>query len=180
VPGELVLVNVEVQNKSNKDVTSLTASLKRVLRFHAKNRTKNEYDYFSKTMFAKVIPANSADVWNVAIPIPPVCTSSDMAGMCKIIEIEYFVSVDIKASGMLFQRNMSIPITIGSIPFISQGVPASNYIFQACALHQGVTNGFTHHGVEGESLQSNINSYQPVYPFYPNLGSVTAPIQNQT
>ncbi len=74
VPGEAVILRVEIQNKSGERVTSLIASIMRIVTFHARNRSKREHAYFGQVQSLKSIPPNSVDVWNARIPISPVCT----------------------------------------------------------------------------------------------------------
>ena len=65
---------------------------------------------------------NKKDIESVfekyAIEIPRVCPSSN--GLCKIIEVNYFVVFEFGVFGSL-DKDLLIPIKIGSIPLEEEG-----------------------------------------------------------
>lgn len=66
--------------------------------------------------------------------MPPVAPSNQ--GVSKVINIEYWVKIEAKASGPHFSPSVVIPITIGTIPLASKDNPGRG--FSAALLQQSM------------------------------------------
>ncbi len=113
-----------------------------------------------------VIKALSVYRSRQTIQIPAVCPSSIAGGICNIIQIQYFALLQIKTSGLSVTRDVVIPIVVGLIPFRALNMnEAGNYSFQACTVDKGQSKEIND-GEGGESFESNLDTYKPVYPYY--------------
>jgi hypothetical protein len=166
-------VSLEVNNQSKREIKTVSVGFQRDCVCHAQGRRKLQRDLFGVTSLPPIAPRATPHQAQVPFQVPAACPSIMAGGSCRIIEIKYFLRLKIKAGGFTRSKYLTIPIVVGLVPLKStQTITAIDYSLQACSVSKeaGVTLG-TQEG--GESLQSNLNTYKPVYPFYDNLPQQT-------
>ncbi|XP_046557797.1 arrestin domain-containing protein 3-like [Haliotis rubra] len=114
VPGESIPIKAEVTNHSNRKMTRSYAELYMVVRYHARGKTRTNFEKIGEISHGEILPGDS-DVWNGDLlrvpPVPP----SELQG-CRIIEINYFVQFCVSPAGPAFKLEIPLGVTIGSIP----------------------------------------------------------------
>uniref|UniRef100_A0A0L8H2D9 Arrestin C-terminal-like domain-containing protein n=1 Tax=Octopus bimaculoides TaxID=37653 RepID=A0A0L8H2D9_OCTBM len=121
VSGEKILINAEICNMSNRDITSSKASLDMVISFHATTKTKTVHQHVASVMQGGIQPGES-DYWNqVALLIPPLPPSHLI--YCNIIDIRYILTFSVSAS-MAVSLKLPMEIIIGTIPLATYMPPA--------------------------------------------------------
>ncbi|CAF0761104.1 unnamed protein product [Brachionus calyciflorus] len=119
VPGEGIVFDITVNNKSNRLISRMSVSLIQKIKFKANYRTKLSYRTIENFRFPSSVQERSIVKWdNSVLIIPPICPTSD--GRCKIIDVSYLVLFDFCASGLSLTKEMLIPIVIGTIPLRPQ------------------------------------------------------------
>ncbi len=113
MPGESLIFNAFIDNKSDKDIKRMHVSLLQNIIFyaHKPKKTKSCFRNIASVSFNKRIPPRTTEYWKKGIIIiPPVISSSNES--CKIIDINYTVVLSFDASGILISTSISIPIVI--------------------------------------------------------------------
>ena len=112
MPGERITYSVSIDNASSREINPVKVSLVEFITFHATTKSKTSSRTLAIISNQKRINSKQNYLWNDAsFVIPPVCSSSN--GLCRIIDIKYFVALQIDPSGMAFNLNLNIPVTIG-------------------------------------------------------------------
>lgn len=91
-------------------IRNLSIGLYQSTKFIVKNKIKTCVKKRNSIQFNNKI--RSGTVWNGALQIPPVYSSS--LAYCKIVLIEYFICLAIKPSFMTRSKYLNIPIEIGT------------------------------------------------------------------
>jgi hypothetical protein len=164
VSGEVLNFGAKVNNKSERKIRMRVKLWQNAtLKTSSKSRTfSTDIGGFS---FYKEIDSNSSEVWNSNFQIPPVCPSLNF--LCRIIDVNYSVNIELDASGCASSLDVKVPILIGTIP-----------------LRQANNNaGFTYERFKIDSNQpssQNVNdddkpkgeivnldeNYTPSYPYF--------------
>lgn len=117
VPGEMIVFNADINNKSNRTMTCSKASLIQQVKYHATNKTRTVNNCLQEQRHGK-IEGGGTDVWrNERLFIPPVPPSYLLG--CKIIDIRYLVMITVDPSGIGFDLDVPVEVVIGSIPLAS-------------------------------------------------------------
>ena len=145
----------------------MSVSFVQKIRFFAINNSKTEERVVSNIMFPNMVKEKSFQDWNnIILPIPAVCSTSN--GLCKIIEVNYFVVFNFDASGIAVSKDLTIPIKIGTIPLkdnVNSDLLASQpYSFESCTFGQNTK--FSIDDKKGEYYENDSNTYIPLYPVY--------------
>jgi hypothetical protein len=172
VPGESVNFNLDINNRSSREIKKVVIGLIQEIYFRADGHVKGYSNSFANMTLPIVIKPSSNYESAVPIAIPPICSSMLPGGMCKLIEIQYFARIEIKTTGISTTKYLRIPIVIGNLPFqSSQDLPFRPYTFETCTISKEAASDGIKSGEKGELLGSNLNTYKPVYPFYENLNA---------
>eukprot|EP00088_Acartia_fossae_P019105 TRINITY_DN2109_c0_g1_i1.p1 TRINITY_DN2109_c0_g1~~TRINITY_DN2109_c0_g1_i1.p1 ORF type:complete len:432 (-),score=73.87 TRINITY_DN2109_c0_g1_i1:428-1576(-) len=117
VPGEYLVFNAEVDNKSDKEMSDSQVELIETIAFKAGREKKVLTRTVAKMERGKVEPGDS-DIWDrVPMLIPPLPPSFLGHGRpCGIIDLSYTLHFKVNPAGIGFSLKSQIPITIGSIP----------------------------------------------------------------
>ncbi|XP_055606257.1 arrestin domain-containing protein 3-like [Uranotaenia lowii] len=114
VPGQLILVTVDVANKSKKDINEIKIKLRRQVKYVSQSPTVN-----TKSVFCTLVKYQCSGVnrnrsagYERRLLIPPEPPSRSVS----IIQIEYFIEVIAKVPGLYMSPRLKIPITIGTVP----------------------------------------------------------------
>jgi hypothetical protein len=168
VCGECIVFNATVDNRSSREIKSCTVNLIQHLVFHATTKSKRCTRTVALIKYPKKINAKTTETWSDSVlTIPPVCSSSN--GTCRIIEVIYSVVFNFDASGMAISTDVSIPITIGTIPLQdSNNQTQHNLPYSFEASHFGAESNQMPPEFEqkGEVFESDANSFKPYYPYY--------------
>lgn len=119
VPGEIIKVEIVVQNSSTVKVKSLYTALRQKLTFFSDNKSMNVHDFpeFDRYEWKDV----RSEVALKADLVVPTCPAT-MIGMSKLIKLKYFVIVDGEVTGCHLFPDIMFPITVGTVP-LSDEVP---------------------------------------------------------
>ncbi|XP_049296864.1 arrestin domain-containing protein 17-like [Anopheles funestus] len=117
VPGQFILVTVDISNGSNKCITEVKLKLRRRVRYCSKSpyeHVRSVYNTLAKFQCSGVDAKRSAGYERrFLVPSEPP-TRSD-----TIIRIEYFVELTGKVQGMAYSPQVRVPITIGTVPLMN-------------------------------------------------------------
>ncbi|CAF0904985.1 unnamed protein product [Brachionus calyciflorus] len=171
VPGEAIVFNATMDNKSSREIKEMSVNLIQVMRFHATRKTRTCVRNVAQIKFPKHVDERTVETWqNSVLVIPPVCSSSN--GTCRIIEVGYKVVFNFDASGIAVSKDLDIPIVIGTIPLSLQpSMPAPNipFTYEGCIFGPNPVdfgNEISGGNNKGETIESDLNTYKPFYPFY--------------
>uniref|UniRef100_A0A182PSY8 Arrestin_C domain-containing protein n=1 Tax=Anopheles epiroticus TaxID=199890 RepID=A0A182PSY8_9DIPT len=117
VPGQFILVTVDISNGSNKRIAEVKIKLRRQVKYCSQSpyeRKRSVYCTLAKFQCSGVDAKGSAGYERrLLVPSEPPTRSN------TIIQIEYFVEVTAKVLGMAYSPEVKIPITIGTVPLIN-------------------------------------------------------------
>lgn len=171
VPGEAIVFNVAIDNKSNREVKEMTVNLIQVIKFHATRKSRTCTRNVASIQFPKRIAERSMEKWdNSVLVIPPVCSSSNMT--CRIIEVSYMVTFNFDASGVAVSTDITIPIVIGTIPMAIQAnqmQPQLPFTYEADMFGPNTVQMPSENDAgadKGEMYESDANTFKPFYPYY--------------
>ena len=176
MPGEVLPFKVEIDNKSSREIADMSINIIQRIFFHATAKTKICVRNVAHIKYPKRIPEKAREVWSQGIIIPAVCASSN--GTCRIIQVNYCVLFNFNPSGIAASKDLEIPLTIGTIPLrsqsnnmqqgqVMQSLPPS---FQACMFGNENSANFEP-ASKGEIMESNSNSFMPMYPYYQDFSN---------
>ncbi|KAJ8304271.1 hypothetical protein KUTeg_017854 [Tegillarca granosa] len=114
VPGEAIAIKAEVNNGSNRTMSSSFVTLIMQTSYHAQGKTKTVTTEVAKVSKGEIAKGDT-DVWygeKLHIPAVP---ASDLPG-CNIIHIKYMVVFNVDPSGPAFDLLVPVDVTIGTIP----------------------------------------------------------------
>ena len=172
VPGEAIIFNAHIDNKSDRELSNLRVKLIQNLRFQASGRFKSTQRNVAEIVYNKTIRPNSIETWNRGhLVIPPVCPSSN--GACKIIDICYSVVFVFGASTSI-DSDLNIPIYIGTIPLRQDENNSNNPSvimpsapsYQECMFGVNPNKQFDNNIEKGEVIESDQGQFKPFYPYY--------------
>jgi hypothetical protein len=117
--GEKIPVNVEIINRSSKDVLETTYALKRVDRFNSTSPEKQR-ELKEKVVYATSRGAKAGEtvsfIENVEVPLILMTTNSRFS---KIFQILYELKFTAETEGMTMSPEIHVPIVIGTVGFNS-------------------------------------------------------------
>lgn len=186
MPGEGIVFNASIDNKSGRTIREMTVRLLQNLRFHATTKSKSCTRTVAAIQFPGKIGPRSQDTWNSSVlTIPPVCSSSN--GTCRIIEVSYLVEMSFDTSGIAISKDLRIPIIIGTVPLTAKATQdayplldgdeeaaAPSYeecLFSASASSRPRPKDHmpADYEAKGELVESDQATFKPYYPYYRNM-----------
>lgn len=166
VPGESIPFTVNINNKSGLNCHDIKVKLIERMTLRKVKRQKVckliiPRDVVEVLMPQCVLP-NTSHKWQGDVTIPSVVASMP-ENTCRVLEIDYFLKLSFEAGSM---QEAHIPITVGFIPLKDESVKTPPFVYKPCESNFSDKLG----DIEpGYSHQSNMKTYQPVYPFYQNI-----------
>ena len=166
VPGEDIVFNASVYNKSSKKLRMKAKLVQRVT-LHATTKSKEWTRVVAEIPFHKEIGENSCDEWNNSVlTVPAVCGSSN--GFCRIIHVSYVLVLECDPSGPSFDLEIAIPIQIGTIPLNNNNNNANTqnngqHVFQPSYFETSKNKDLM---PEYKGKVTLDQDYLPSYPFY--------------
>ncbi|XP_046556375.1 arrestin domain-containing protein 3-like isoform X1 [Haliotis rubra] len=132
VIGEEIIINAEIENLSNKRVKKSKVVLMQEVLYHATTKTKPKTHDYAKLKHGE-IKQGDTDYWNAERLVVPPLTPSFLRG-CKIIDVRYFLMLDVTPAGPSSDLVLYLNVIIGNIP--RQGVVAQPSAVDQPAAHQ--------------------------------------------
>ncbi|CAL8142678.1 unnamed protein product [Orchesella dallaii] len=115
VPGEMVPLEVEVNNLSNRGVSDISAQLVQEASFFAKSDKNQSVKPIISEKQGKGVDPGDSDIWRLEMIVPSVPPTK--LGGCRLIDVQYVLKVEIHVSGVAFNLKLSCPVVIGTVPF---------------------------------------------------------------
>ena len=115
VPGEMIGFNAEVDNLSNRDMSSSFLNLVEVVTYRATTKSRTERRVVAEIRRGMIRPGTS-DYWEGVVMSVPVLPPTGLAGNCSIIDVQYSLEFHVEPSGPSFDLVVRIPVIVGTIP----------------------------------------------------------------
>ncbi len=163
VPGEKILFNVMVSNQSRRTIGDVTVGLEQAITLKTPTRFQTITRDAGTQKFAKTIDEKTVSNWNGSLVVPAVSPSS--LKTCRIIEIQYFLTLNLNPSGPSMDFKMNLPICIGTIPLTEKQMTDRNqqpFLYQP-SLFRATPNPNTD---EGDKEAYFDTEFAPHYPYY--------------
>ena len=117
VPGEQLIFNASIDNKSNYEMKSTSLKIIQYILCMTSSGSRMFRSLVAEVVSPKKIGKNSYDEWNnVSVTIPSVCPSS--RGTSKILDVYYCAVLHVDPYGPFSSFDTSIPIVIGTVPLM--------------------------------------------------------------
>jgi hypothetical protein len=126
VPGQAIEISLNLNNQSNIDIEGTKVTLERNNQYISQTpRKKIRFESLPvKEVFGAGVKACGSAEVRLSLTVPPLPPSNDK--YCKVITTGYQLKISAKVTGAHKNPHLSIPITIGTIPFRSS-IPSPNY-----------------------------------------------------
>ncbi len=148
-------------------LNEISVRLVQNLKFKAKTKTKNCSRIVKHVNYSSIVKAHSVLTWDTShLIIPPICPNSNE--ICKIVKIKYSLVLTI---GTIDSKNfdLSIPITIGSVPLReSFQVENLNQFSEDLPSYETCMFGTSFNSETSVGLNSEVPEFTPSYPVYKN------------
>ncbi|XP_065903775.1 arrestin domain-containing protein 4-like [Dysidea avara] len=127
-PGESIAISVEAENHSNRRVTAVRASLKRKITLSSRcGRSCIKYRVIQRIEGPGIEVGGTSNWSNELLPIPATVPSISSCGM---LQVSYELNITLSITRMrgygLTNLHVTIPITIGNVPFRGRGTVTNN------------------------------------------------------
>ena len=179
MPGEAILFNAKIDNKSNRELNVMRVKLYQNAVFRAQGHTRHSSRNVAEISHKNKVAPQTVETWNGRLVIPSVCPSSGT--LCQIIKVSYVIYMTFGASNSI-DSNLEIPVTIGTIPLQNE-MPSNNNLnistiqnnmlsgdppsYEACMFGANPNKELIETNYErGELVESNSNNFTPLYPVY--------------
>ena len=120
-PVPAVIVNAEVDNLSNRDMSSSFLNLVEVVTYRATTKSRTERRVVAEIRRGMIRPGTS-DYWEGVVMKVPAVPPTGLAGSCSIIDVQYSLEFHVDPSGPSFDLVVRIPVIVGTIP-LTQYIP---------------------------------------------------------
>ena len=182
VPGEFMMLNIVLENGSNRDLTGPKVEFYSKLRLHASCKSKTITRLVYLLNLDKQVSARSTEKFDkIQIPLPQLCPTS--MNMCKILDVSYFLSVRLDISLSSISMDLNLPIVIGTIPIRDNHnvllMPSTPSIITPHGIENEESSKFTfdetHSEAETDTTLVDMSPkspepvdghFKPHYPFY--------------
>ena len=112
-PGESIAVSTEAENHSNRRVTSVRATLKRIVVYYARGRSRISGKIIQRIEGPGIEPGATSNWGNELLPIPATVPS---ISSCRVLNLSYVLTVTLGIPRAI-DIHVTIPITVGNVPF---------------------------------------------------------------
>ena len=125
--GESIAISTEAENHSNRRITGVRATLKKIVVYYANNHSRVDNITVQRIEGPGIEPGATSKWNNELLPIP--ATSLSISS-CRIINLSYVLTVTLVISHAL-DLHVTIPVTIGNVPFrgressVAQNLPSA-------------------------------------------------------
>lgn len=119
VPGQEIPMAVEVDNNSNKAVSSVICTLQKFVTFQVvrpERKSRSDTIKVAQMVLGGVEP-NGSFTWNERLTVPSLPPS--YLRNCNIIDVAYSLLIEVRIPGLHKNMNVTIPVVLGTIPIYS-------------------------------------------------------------
>lgn len=168
------MFNASVDNRSKENIKGLSAELTQRIVFIVIGHRRRHLYTIAKVSYTgnRIGPGTLGNWSNASLQIPIVCPS--LLDTCKIIKLEYKLTLIVNVSELSVSSRLDIPIVIGTIPInTSSSQATSNVTYnsipdQALIYNKNDMNSNqqpieTNNGAPNNETDAN---YKPKYPYY--------------
>lgn len=115
VPGQVIHVDVEVNNQSKTHVKEVTASLKKLITMNSDGLVKKSKLIIESEakVSADRVPVSSRRNFEIKLEVPSLAPE---ILNCGVIQVHYELQIKAKTSGLSRSPRLNLPITIGTVP----------------------------------------------------------------
>lgn len=126
VPGQKIVVTINLNNQSNVDIEGTKISLERNTQYISQTpRKKVKLESLAvKEVFGSGVSACGMTEIKLSLSVPPISPTN--LNYCRVLTTSYQLKVLAKANGAHKNPHVNIPITIGTVPFRASA-QAPNY-----------------------------------------------------
>ncbi|XP_034245821.1 arrestin domain-containing protein 3-like [Thrips palmi] len=125
VPGQVILGQIQVDNASSTRVQRVLCALVKRVTYYASGSTNKSNVTVAATMFDGAVETHDSKVISLVMPVPAVPPSN--LEHCKIIDLQYALTVTAEVPGIRFNLHCVAPILVGTIPvFVEDGWNRAN------------------------------------------------------
>lgn len=115
VPGQIINVNVEINNQSITRVNEVKVSLYKIINLTCqkpKQKTKLRYESTAEVS-SESVPMTTKRTFDLKIKVPSLAPN---ILNCEVIDVKYMVEVKAKTSGLTSSPIIELPVVIGTVP----------------------------------------------------------------
>ncbi|KAK3921991.1 Arrestin domain-containing protein 3 [Frankliniella fusca] len=116
VSGQTIPLEIHVDNASNLEVHNVRGTLNQVITWHATSKSRRTQERAVDLVFASAVEQGGAKVFKQTIDVPPLPPSH--LDYCKIIDLEYIVTVTARVRGAHRDLMIEAPLLIGTSPLM--------------------------------------------------------------
>ena len=184
VPGETIIFNASIDNRSSKTIKSISAVLVQTttLIYNRSRKHKSSRNIVTLRYDGTKIGPQMKENWAVGFKIPALCPS--LLDTCRIIKLDYTLSLIVKFNGLTIGKMLDIPIIVGTVPLYDSRIylPDKYTIayYRSIVDRYGRVDGKRsiwhtnrHEGLNRNAHCSNrkeyiyrLHNFQPRYPYY--------------
>lgn len=125
-PGESIAISTVAENHSNRRITAVRATLKQTVIYYARGHSRHQSNVIQRIESPGIEPGASSNWSNELLPIPAIVPSINS---CRILNLSYVLTVTVDIPRAI-DLHVSIPVTIGNVPFRGGGSSATTYSSQ--------------------------------------------------
>ncbi|ODN02196.1 Arrestin domain-containing protein 3 [Orchesella cincta] len=114
VPGEIIGLEVEINNLSTRGINDISTQLVQEATFFAQSSKNQSFKPIIDMKRSQGVDPGDSDIWRAELLVPPVPPTK--LGGCRIIDVQYVLKVEAHVSGVAFNLKHSCPIVIGTVP----------------------------------------------------------------
>lgn len=126
VPGQKIVVTINMNNQSSSDIEGTKVSLERNTQYISQTpRKKIKFECLTvKEVFGSGVRAAGTVEFKIALDVPPLAPTN--LNYCRVLITSYQLKILAKVYGAHKNPHLNIPITIGTVPFRASA-QAPNY-----------------------------------------------------
>ncbi|KAE8736843.1 hypothetical protein FOCC_FOCC017701 [Frankliniella occidentalis] len=121
VPGQTIPVEIQVDNASTTEVQNIRGTLSQNLKWHATSKTKTTRRRMVDLVFDSPVKGHDSKIFLQTILVPPVPPS--YLQNCRIIDLEYYLTVTARFGSAHLDLEIRAPIVIGTFPLVGPSYP---------------------------------------------------------
>ena len=153
------------QNGSSREINECKVKLVQCIKLTSQKKTKQNFRCVSTVEMKKSVSKKSQETWSDLITVPAI--SSTSKGLSKIIHVTYKLNCYFDLQGPSLSNNLSIPITIGTVPLKRNEVREFPFTYEECAF--GIIQMPVEKQQKAEIVETDAENFRPFYPFYLNI-----------
>ena len=160
VPGETIVFNASIDNRSKDPIKSVEAYLDQRTTFIGGVGSRIHHNKIVSALYtgATIGPGTLGNWSNVPFQIPIVCPS--LLDTCRIIKLEYILTLNVDFDAITVYTQLDIPIVIGTIPLIDSNASSST-----------ATSNVAYYSIPDSTVHENTPRANTINDPVPNVGT---------